>query len=555
MSKKLFFVFAFVIFAFLFFNIKYYEFEVSEKDMDSSLIGLTIDGSSTTNFPDRDSGYAIESILCDKDATGVWDYENWSLRLRNVTQSRTKCQVNFVSKYHENILNGTDPVLKDELIPVIIENDGTVHKASLGWEWYKYEEQKWANAVILNDEYEKYYDGDIIPEEAIESYFVWIPRYKYQIFNAGNYTGKDGVSTDYGLTKVIHVSFETKDVAKSTGSTVGSWLTHPAFTSFETNGMWVGKFETGYKGATSTEGAQQNPNNGMNGTPDKVIIKPNVYSWREIQVANAYWTSYNYQRDYNSHMMKNTEWGAVAYLQHSKYGSGVYAGTSESSKASVRINNNASFMTGYAAIHAPTCGFTNTNEECNKYETINTLGVDGTYTVNYFNSLSQVASTTGNYSGIYDMSGGAWEYVMGVMLNSTNSVPCSGRDSGNHSGFNGPYCDIGQTESLKSGVSNIPTDTRYYDTYAYSTDDEHYYRRILGDATGEMGPFTDRTYGSPVRQVGSWHDDEAWFVWSWYPWFYRGARFDHGSNGGVLAFGNMYGSSLLGRSFRIVLSV
>ena len=63
MSKKLFFVFAFVIFAFLFFNIKYYEFEVSEKDMDSSLIGLTIDGSSTTNFPDRDSGYAIESIL------------------------------------------------------------------------------------------------------------------------------------------------------------------------------------------------------------------------------------------------------------------------------------------------------------------------------------------------------------------------------------------------------------------------------------------------------------------------------------------------------------
>ena len=180
-------------------------------------------------------------------------------------------------------------------------------KASLGWEWYDYETQRWANAVILNNESEVYYDGDIIPEDNIESYFVWIPRYKYQIFNeqVGNYTGKDGVSTDYGLSKQIQVTFETKDVAKSNGSTYNSWLTHPAFTSFDTNGIWVGKFETGYKGATSTEGAQQNPNNGVNGTPDKVMIKPNVYSWRNIQVANAYWTSYNYKREYDSHMMKN----------------------------------------------------------------------------------------------------------------------------------------------------------------------------------------------------------------------------------------------------------
>ena len=99
MSKKLLFIFVFIVFSLVLLHIKYYEFEVSEKDIDSSLIGLTINGSSTTNFPNKESGYAFDSIRCDKDATGVWDYENWGLKVRGVHQSRTKCQINFVSKY------------------------------------------------------------------------------------------------------------------------------------------------------------------------------------------------------------------------------------------------------------------------------------------------------------------------------------------------------------------------------------------------------------------------------------------------------------------------
>ena len=31
-------------------------------------------------------------------------------------------------------------------------------------------------------------------------------------------------------------------------------------------------------------------------------------------MANAFNTSYNYKRDLDSHMMKNTEWGAGAYM-------------------------------------------------------------------------------------------------------------------------------------------------------------------------------------------------------------------------------------------------
>ena len=48
--------------------------------------------------------------------------------------------------YTETILNGTDPVLKDNLVPVTIDTDGTVKKANIYTKWYNYENKEWANA-------------------------------------------------------------------------------------------------------------------------------------------------------------------------------------------------------------------------------------------------------------------------------------------------------------------------------------------------------------------------------------------------------------------------
>src|SRR5699024_6095029 len=192
---------------------------------------------------------------------------------------------------------------------------------------------------------------------------------------------------------------------------------------------------------------------------DAIQIKPNVASWRSIQVANVFYTSYDYKRELDSHMMKNTEWGAVAYLQHSIYGS----------QASVRINNNSSYITGNQANNETTCGYTGTNEECNRYCN------DGTCNTAYPNSV--LASTTGNITGIYDMSGGAWEYVMGVMVDEEGN-PMSGRNSLYNSGFNGtfgcPTCDSNTSGLTKlTGGYDFP-DSKYYDTYAYATTDEQY---------------------------------------------------------------------------------
>ena len=419
--------------------------------------------------------------------------------------------------YTETILNGTDPVLKDNLVPVTIASDGTVKKADIYSEWYNYENKEWANAVILKDETATYSENEVIPETAIESYFVWVPRYKYQIFDTGSYTG---LTTKTTKEQLINVVFENKDTAPSNGTTKDSWLTHPAFTSFDSNGFWVGKFETGYDGATSTTAAQVNSVD-----TSKIIIKPNVYSWRNMTVGNMFKNSYDYKRDLDSHMMKNTEWGAVAYLQHSAYGS----------QASVRINNNESYITGYASTTEPTKGYNGASIDGNRHEATS-IGVDGTYTVNYLNTNSSVASTTGNKTGIYDMSGGAWEYVAGY----TTGASTVGGSSG--------------ITSLYPNFFSDSTYTKYWDKYT-STTNTNYNYRLLGDATGEMGPFaseTDPDGGS--RYKSSWYGDYANFVNSSYPWFLRGGHWYNGSGSGAFAFGNVTVGTSTYSSFRVVLS-
>ena len=57
-------------------------------------------------------------------------------------------QANAVT-YKEGILNGADPVLSGNLVPVVISDTGVVTKANTSSNWYSYADKKWANSVIL----------------------------------------------------------------------------------------------------------------------------------------------------------------------------------------------------------------------------------------------------------------------------------------------------------------------------------------------------------------------------------------------------------------------
>ena len=126
----------------------------------------------------------------------------------------------------------------------------------------------------------------------------------------------------------------------------------------------------------------------------------------------------------------------------------------------------------------------------------------------------------------------------------------SGKDSSNNSGFKGIYVNGGSNISGK----DLPF-TKYYDTYRYSERDVDFTRYIYGDATGELGPFGNKQYGTSIRKISSWYDDEAGIISAFYPWVVRGGMNDYGTNAGLFAFARHVGSVATHVSFRIILAV
>ena len=396
-----------------------------------------------------------------------------------------------------NVMPST-PELDDGMIPVVIENTGTVKTISRSdSNWYNYKSKKWANVVLTTDtSRSKYLDTTdvLVSESDILAYLVWIPRYKYKIWTT--------TTSSEGSEQTIDIIFENKTTTKSTGTTVGSYRTHPAFTFGDTelNGIWVGKFETTGNATTPT-------------------VKPNLQSLTNQKVivqfltAQKFGTStYGSTSKIDAHMMKNSEWGAVAYLSHSKYGV----------NREVYINNSSSYYTGRSGGNVGGSTAINTvytnQTSTTKYNSYGFYTWDGylldynTNTKTSTHNISKVASTTGNITGVYDMSGGAWEYVMGNYNNMVGS----------------------------SGFGTLP-DSKYYDDY---TSDNS-----LTACNGGI------CYGHALSETASWYSDyDTYFVYSNYPWFKRGGYHSDGAKAG--AFNSTYnnGISNSNYSFRLVLS-
>ena len=321
--------------------------------------------------------------------------------------------------------------------------------------------------------------GTEIKEEDILAYYVWIPRYKYQLFNVDS-TTMDPIE--------IQIKFEEGIPNKSSGTANGDWLTHPAFTlgTDELEGIWVGKFST----TGSAETPTIKPNIGM-------LTNQNVstqFTTSQIFGTTTYLTSTGVS-EVDAHMMKNIEWGAVAYLKQSKYGLGT-------TDIGWNNYNSSPYLTG--------CGSTSgsaLSTTCNAYNT-----TDG-----------MLASTTGNITGIYDMSAYTGTYVMGVMKTSDGTALTYGA-----SGFT---------------TSTLPFNSKYVDQYEYGTtysDQTAYNRRILGDATGE---------------VHGWYDDYAVFVGSGDTWFLRGNSVNGApAVAGVFSFNSSGGMPRPNLVFRSVLA-
>lgn len=385
------------------------------------------------------------------------------------------------------------PELSDGFIPVVYDGTNFVY-ADIHTKWYDYDQKEWANAVMLKKDVYKSV-GDVILDDEIDGYFVWIPRYKYKIFNNGNYTGNiSDTKPTISSAQEIEIVFEHNSTVKSYGSEVGEYLTHPAFTfgAEELNGFWVGKYET-------------------SGTVDDVNIIPNAVSLRNINIKTMFELSYNYNRDLDSHMMKNTEWGAVAYLSHSKYGI----------NSEIRINNSAKYITGCAA----TVPSISVHKEQSNHTEGYYYGCENAYNT----EIGFLASTTGNITGVYDMAGGAWEHVAAY---ASTKLGSSGFDNSSINAYN----------------------NKYFDIYPSNSDTGTYAHRTLGDSTGEVGPFYYyKDNDGDLRYHNAWYNDYSAFVNTVNPWFVRGGSNYFGELTGIFAFTHNSGVAYDANTFRIVL--
>ena len=407
--------------------------------------------------------------------------------------SLTGCTFKFkvnVSTIEQNLdtSGANKPVLASNMIPVYYDEANSVWKkadknnSQKDYRWYSYEssgENKgmWANAVTVKDTNRQTYlnaePGTVIPMDDITTMWVWIPR--FNAVTPSNYNG--GTKDNPGA---IAVTFVKQNETAIDAFTFGDK---------ELSGFWYGKFEVGHTTlASSTTTNNLGCTNETCSNANGIIIKPNVTSLRYNNISKFFYASRSMEQTGNSfgfvssevdtHMSKNNEWGAVAYLTQSIHG----RCTSSTTCTEVGINNNVDYITGIGAV----AGSSYTGAITNSYNT----------------ALGKEASTTGTIYGIYDMSGGADEYVMGIF----NKI-------------------IGS-----SGFAGLPNE-KYYNNYT-----EIYTVHALTETSGWYGD-----YGVLANKSLSW--------------FSRGGNNNSGAYAGIFCFKYEYGNaSSSSYSFRPVIS-
>ena len=407
-----------------------------------------------------------------------------------------KCNV-----YKEEILNGTYPVLDEKMIAITYTETGIPKVADESSEWYSYASRKWANAVVLVNNPSKTYNvGDEIEESDIAAYFVWIPRYEYTLKGNFGVNGESATNPGYVDIRFTKVSEESNGTASYTEGNPTNYRTQDAFKFGEENlsGIWVGKFET-------------------TGTADNPTIKPGITSLRSQNVSTQFETAkkigINNSLSLETSMMKNSEWNAVAILSQSIYG----RCPSDSTCPEVSINNSSNFITGSS-------GGSSTASSSNTVYAYNT-------------NEGQTASTTMNITGVYDMNGGAAEWVMGVLLDS-DGKPRSGYNISANSGYNGKL----QDGTEKTDGKTLP-ESKYYDSFTITGENTK-----VDLMTGCNG---GKCYGTV--EFGGWYDDGFYFINPANPWLFRGGNYSDGAVAGLWLFGGSGGYALGFVSFRAVI--
>ncbi len=444
------------------------------------------------------------------------------------------------------------PQIADGLTPVIISDDGSITEVSqYDSNWYDYENRKWANAQ--SD------DGSL---------WVWIPRYAYKIiqpieekecgtieviFLKG--TSDEAVDSGKKIVRAKEVSDkEFDDEGKIDGEE--TYIVHPAFCDgsgdkypngewdSEIPGFWIAKFEAGFVGEPTGEDAKNStiryttePTTKENyyGTVEQGItpIKYPIFkacrpSYNLISIGDSFELSKKLTENDNpygfnssqidSHLTKNSEWGAVVYLAWSKYGRNADEMVPNNVKA--LGNDSVSTVTGYGA---DVVYRTQVEVE------LSTLvsGAENKWT----DPNGKKASTTGNITGIYDMSGGSAEGVAASLKRT--DLDGNIKEESFYTKYINMYDDADTGDDETGSYSNFLTNRK---------------KKFKGDALFET--YWEKSTMS--AQYHSWNYDSSRFSYKSRFVICRGGDYNAGGVAGIFAYTDGREISA-GQGFRCVL--
>ena len=453
------------------------------------------------------------------------------------------------------------------------------------------------------------------------SMWVWIPRFAYKI------TGETidvkfliGTSDNYYDEEGNIQTAQRQKTAEEIIDSTKEYTVHPAFTNEssinyanggwdkELTGIWVAKFAAGYasgnnsapvkssnenysqstsyvQATESTTGKDGNLDarnwlDGIYGSTTTSIKYPTfqgtTYAMNYINHSDAYKIARALTDDgniyglssntANSHLMKNSEWGAVAYLSKSQYGqndeeikvnnanllSGNRKRTSTSGKSGV---DSVYGITGCTSNETSEGSITTTIEAINGVSE-NTANANGIYVWNQ--KTGQNASTTGTIYGIYDISGCVWERTADFVSNGNGSLLEYGKSLLDETKVNYTI-----DENTKTVTANTGASTKHVTIYPYSspessnidTASQNNFKnntKIYGDAVRETTSANAGTSNSGWS-TSSWNSDASCFPALFGPAFKRGGCLWDNSAAGAFAFISVDGASNFHYGFRAVL--
>ena len=361
------------------------------------------------------------------------------------------------------------------------------------------------------------------------SYFVWIPRYAYRItyYEGETSTTPTGYYDGYGMWNATDgtVKYALESGVETVDYNGEKYIVHPAFEtnldlggwSSDLSGFWFAKYEMSGSGSTT-------------GSSSTLKSVPNVASLKSTTIGNQYkyarnanygytgtsetltsnGTDYTYTCYMNSHLVKNSEWGAVVYLTQSQYGRNGYE---------IDINNSSSFITGNGG-GAVSGSVSSASGTKNAYNTI----------------TGAKASTTGNVYGIYDMSGGANEYAASFDKLGSNTYVV------------GSSYGLNMTQEAKDSSGNYVS-TKYITAYSNGTSTDY------GTSIYTIGKTGDSTKEAYIGSGSTgWFSDSSYFVHSSNAFFIRGGTCIGGFSAGVFRSYYYNGASYSYNSFRAALA-